>query len=295
MKAFSTSTIRLALALVLALAGATAAFAQVTTGSISGTVSDQDGGRLPGVTVTAGHQPTGTTYATTTDDQGRFKFPSVRVGGPYTITAELEGFKTSEVEDATVNLGREARVEFTLELGQLEETVTVVGEIDNLFGPSRTGAASNVSAIEVEALPTIERGLADFARTNPFMTVAQSNDGPSAISVAGRNNRYNNIQIDGAVNNDLFGLAAQGTPGGQADATPSSRDASQEFEPLLVMALTLPPENPPWRTSYSATTSSNSWMASRLIGVASAWPPGVHWAARPNRTLLNAPSIWMLL
>ena len=61
------------------------------------------------------------------------------------------------------------------------------------------------------------------------------------------------------------------------------------------MALMLPPEKPPWRTSKSATTSWNSWIASRLIGVVLAWPPGVPWSARPNRSLFTAPSIWMLL
>jgi hypothetical protein len=49
-------------------------------------------------------------------------------------------------------------------------------------------------------------------------------------SAGGRNNRYNNIQIDGAVNNDLFGLAASGTPGGQADARPITLEAIQEFQ-----------------------------------------------------------------
>ena len=58
--------------------------------------------------------------------------------------------------------------------------------------------------------------LQDFARTNPYFNVDAQDASATRISVAGRNNRYNSIQIDGAVNNDLFGLADTGTPGGQA-------------------------------------------------------------------------------
>src|SRR5262249_19798586 len=71
-------------------------------------------------------------------------------------------------------------------------------------------------------------------RLNPyFNSVAIGGTLTNAVSVAGRNNRYNNIQIDGAVNNDLFGLAASGAPGGQADTQPISLDAIQEIQLLV--------------------------------------------------------------
>src|SRR5204863_9247251 len=79
--------------------------------------------------------------------------------------------------------------------------------------------------------PTIDRSIFDFARTSPFFNVnPDSAGGQSAVSVAGRNNRYNNMQIDGAVNNDVFGLAATGTPGGQTGTQPVSLDAIQEVQ-----------------------------------------------------------------
>ena len=225
----------LAAVAALVLAWTPVAHAQgVTTGAISGRVTDSEGGALPGTTVTAVHTPTTTRYVVVTRPDGSYLIANVRVGGPYTITASLEGFATQEKTDFFVRLGQDLRVEFTLELGAIEETVTVVGQADSLFSSSRTGAASNVSLEEIENLPTLGRGFEDFARTNPFMTVQQSNAGPSAISVAGRNTRYNNIQIDGAVNNDLFGLADSGTPGGQTETTPISLDAIQELE--LVVA-----------------------------------------------------------
>ena len=69
----------------------------------------------------------------------------------------------------------------------------------------------------------------------------------------------------------------------------------KRFAPLRVMTLMPPPEKPLWRTSYGATTSCSSLTASRLIGCVLACPPGVPCRASPNRSLLTAPSIWMLL
>jgi hypothetical protein len=209
-------------------------FAQTTTGALSGVVSDADNAVLPGVNIEAIHQPTGTRYATVTDSQGRFNIVNVRVGGPYAVSVSLEGFHPQQSTDVFVNLGEATRLTYKLNLETVTETVTVVGESNPLISPSRTGAASNVAVQTIEDLPTIERGFNDFARTNPFVTLSAENEDAQAISFAGRNSRFNNIQIDGSVNNDLFGLADSGTPGGQAETTPISLDAIQEIQ--LVMA-----------------------------------------------------------
>ena len=92
-----------------------------------------------------------------------------------------------------------------------------------VISASRTGAATVVSEETIEALPTISRSISDFARLNPLSS------GGGSSSVGGRNNRYNNIQIDGATLNDVFGLAGSGTPGGQTGAQPISLDAVEEF------------------------------------------------------------------
>jgi len=227
------NTLFVVLALAALLSASPALAQGVTTGAMSGTVTDSDGGVLPGVTVEAVLVGTGSRYVGVTNAEGRYRLLNLRVG-VYNATAQLEGFKPSEKTGIAVRLGQDEQVDFELELGTVEEVVTVIGSADSIISSGRTGSTSNVSTQEIETLPTVGRGFEDFARTNPFMTDAASNDGPSAISVAGRNARYNNIQIDGAVNNDLFGLAAQGTPGGQADATPISLDAIAEFQ--LVVA-----------------------------------------------------------
>ncbi len=205
----------------------------LTTGVLSGVVTDADNAVLPGVSVEAVHIDTGTRYSGQTGADGRFSFQNVRPGS-YIVTTALEGFHPQEVTDPVVALGEATVLSFRLELETVTETVTVVGESNPLITPSRTGNASNVSTQQIQSLPNIDRGFNDFARLNPFMVPQAENEDPDAISVAGRSTRFNNIQIDGAVNNDLFGLADSGTPGGQTETPPISMDAIQEIK--LVVA-----------------------------------------------------------
>ncbi|HYI07787.1 MAG TPA: carboxypeptidase regulatory-like domain-containing protein [Thermoanaerobaculia bacterium] len=206
-----------------------AANAQVTTGSIAGQVS-ASGEALPGVTVEAIHVPTGTRYDAVSGGNGRYTIPNVRVGGPYRITATLEGFRPFEATNINVALGSTAEVGVSMQLSTVSESITVTATADDIINPNRTGAASAVSEEQIESLPTVNRSLQDFARTNPYFNVDAGDATATRMTVAGKSNRYNNIQIDGAVNNDLFGLADTGTPGGQADAPPISLDAIQEIQ-----------------------------------------------------------------
>jgi hypothetical protein len=210
-----------------------AAAQTVTTGSISGVIVDPQGGVLPGVTVTAVHEPTGTQYPGLTDAQGHFEIPNVRVGGPYVVTATLSGFRDQTERVVNVGLGEAKTLEFKLALASVSESVTVTAEVP-VIDVTRAGTASNIQRDSIENLPTIQRSLFDFARTSPFVNLTQdSAGGEQYISVAGRNNRYNNMQIDGAVNNDVFGLAANGAPGGQAGTQPISLDAIQEIQVVV--------------------------------------------------------------
>jgi hypothetical protein len=219
----------LALALAGVLTGSVSAFAQaVTTGTLSGTVVDQQGGVLPGVSITAVHEPTGSEYSAVTDTEGRFQILNVRVGGPYTLTASLSSFRDQRLDNVNVALGEDHAVEFKLALATVTETVTVVGQ--SAFTTTQAGSAANVAQGAIETLPTIQRSITDMARLSPFFNQTQSDNGDSFLSVAGTHNRYNNLQIDGAVNNDLFGLAASGTPGGQTGTQPISLDAIQELQ-----------------------------------------------------------------
>lgn len=234
MNTFTKNVLCLAAAVILLLTGAQAGFGQnATTGTITGVVMDAQKGVLPGATVTAVHTPTGTTYEAVTQSDGHFTMMAVRVGGPYTITVTMSGFKDAEQKDITVALGEVRDVEFTLGLATVTETVNVVAEAQ-MIDTQRAGTASNIAAQAIQSLPTINRSINDFARTSPYFNVTASSAGyDEAVQVAGRNNRYNNMQIDGAVNNDVFGLANSGTPGGQTGTQPVSLDAIQEIQLLV--------------------------------------------------------------
>ncbi len=195
--------------------------AQVTTSSLSGTIRGNNEG-LTGASVTATHLPTGTKYQTTTTRDGFFNLVNLIPGGPYSIEVSYVGYKSFTQSDVFLALGETSRIEETLTAteGALQEVV-VTGT-----GTTRrkTGASTSISKQQIESLPTLSRSLSDLTRITP-----QANGN----SFGGANNRYNNITIDGAVNNDVFGLSGSGAPGGQAGTTPISLDAIQEVQVVL--------------------------------------------------------------
>ena len=206
------------------------AFAQsVTTSTITGTVTDAAGLPLPGANVVAVHLPTGTQYGTATRVDGTFRLPNLRVGGPYRVRATFLGYQTFEREGFQLTLGDATDLDIVLQ----DESATldgVVVEAGGLFDPNRSGVDTNIGEDQINVIPTVGRDLADFTRLTPQAYVENDDDDGPAISIAGQSNRYNSIYIDGAVSNDVFGLSAQGTNGGQTGATPISIDAIEQFQ-----------------------------------------------------------------
>ena len=205
-----------------------ASFAQgVTTSSINGRVLDNSENPLPGANIVAVHQPSGTTYGATTDFNGFYRISNMRVGGPYLITISYVGFQDFVASNVNLQLGDSKQISTTLseEENALDEIV-ITAERNSIFDSGKTGAETNVSQRQVENLPTIGRNIADFARLTPQAQVS----GDDIVSISGQNNRYNALYIDGAVNNDVFGLAANGTNGGQTGVSPIALDAIESFQ-----------------------------------------------------------------
>ena len=205
-------------------------FAQgTTTASISGRIIDENGEPLPGATVRAIHTPTGTEWGNVADFDGFFRLPALKVGGPYTITVSFVGFENKEREGVYLSLGQTYNLNTTLEetTTELQEIVISAG-VGQVFDGNRTGAETYLNSEKINETPTVGRSLGDFARLNPQATIKEGGDGLE-ISIAGMNNRYNAIYIDGAVNNDVFGLAASGTNGGQTGVSPISLDAIEQI------------------------------------------------------------------
>ena len=206
-----------AAALFLAPSGAMAQ--GVTTGAISGIVKDAQGLAVPGSTVLAVHQPSGSTYEAVSREDGRFSIPGMRVGGPYTVTASLEGFQPSVTSDVFVNLGVAADLTLTLRTVAVSETVTVVAESDAVFSSARTGASTAIARETLAALPTNSNRLADFTRLTPQA---------AGTSFGGVDNRLNNITVDGSYFNNSFGLG--GSPGDRTGVAPISLSAIEAVQ-----------------------------------------------------------------
>ncbi|MBC7567663.1 MAG: TonB-dependent receptor [Pedobacter sp.] len=198
--------------------------AQVTTSTLTGTIKDAKGA-LPGAGIKATHTPTGTVYSFTTNAEGRFNISNMRVGGPYTIELSYVGYQAEKVTDIFLKLGEPyvLNVVLTDNSSQLTEVV-VNAKRDGTFSSKKTGASTNISKEQLQNLPSLSRSLQDFTRLTP-----QANGN----NFGGINNRFNGLTIDGAVNNDAFGLGSTGAPGGQAATNPISLDAIQEIQVVL--------------------------------------------------------------
>lgn len=198
-----------------------------TTSSISGNVYDKDSQTLPGASILATHTPSGTRYTASTDGTGNFRISNMRVGGPYKIVITFVGFKTFEDNDVYLQLGetKDFKVVLQEESNELQEVVVRTSR-DNTFNSQRTGAQTVINSDKIKALPSLSRNISDFARLTPQAQLR----GDDVLSIGGQNNRFNAIYIDGAVSNDVFGLAANGTNGGQTGVSPISIDAIEQFQ-----------------------------------------------------------------
>ncbi|MEO8794865.1 MAG: carboxypeptidase regulatory-like domain-containing protein [Daejeonella sp.] len=196
-------------------------YAQVTTSSLTGTVTDERAETLPGATVIAVHNPSGSRYSTSSNAQGKFTIPGMRVGGPYTITFKFIGYKDRVVENVSLNLGTVATVNASLDptATELVEVMVTATAKNAIISADRTGAATNVGREAIASLPTIGRTINDFTRLTP-----QAN----GSSFGGQDNRLNNITVDGSLFNNSFGLSGQ--PGGRTGVAPISLDAIDQIQ-----------------------------------------------------------------
>ncbi|SKB39489.1 Carboxypeptidase regulatory-like domain-containing protein [Parapedobacter luteus] len=192
--------------------------AQVTTSSMTGSVSQVGGQPTAGATVKATHVPSGTVYTGTSTESGRFNLANMRVGGPYRVEVTYVGQSPEIYEDIFLQLGQPYVLNAILSDASttLDEVVITASGAINV---NKTGAGTNVSTQQIENLPQISRSVTEFTRLTPQA---------SGNSFAGRDARYNNLQIDGANFNNGFGLSSNPLPGGNSQ--PISLDAIEEIQ-----------------------------------------------------------------
>ena len=196
----------------------------VTSAAVAGRVTDDAGAPVPAASVTLSNGSTGARYTTRSADDGRYSFENAQVGGPYVIDVHALGFEAARVGGLTLTLGQRVVRDFTLKRTAVEVAgVTVTAENDPLRSTSHTGAATFISDSALRNLPTTSRNFTDFLQTVPQVG--------SGNAIDGQNSKFNNIQIDGGANNDLFGLNP--TPGGDENANPISIEAVKEYQVLI--------------------------------------------------------------
>lgn len=213
---------RILLVTAVVLLAVGAAMAQgVTTASMTGVIKDSKGEVVPGASIIATHTPSGTTYGVASRADGYYNLLGMRVGGPYTVKVTFVGYKESVTENVYLQLGQSfvQNVELKEDAAELTEVV-VTSRVDPTLNSDKMGSSSNFNVTQIQTLPSIGRDFRDISRLTPQA-------GGSQFSFGGRAAIYNNLSIDGATANNVFGLSP--LPAGQSATTPFSMDAIQEI------------------------------------------------------------------
>jgi hypothetical protein len=203
------------------------ASAQITTANIGGKIKDAKGEAVPGASILLVHVPTGTRYGVSSQLDGNYLLANTNPGGPYTLTVTFVGFKPYKAENLNLSLGSNPAINVVLTEDATTLTEVVV-KADK--GGTKSGALTQLNESTIKSIPTISRSLTDMTRLTP--------QGSSSNSFAGTNFRYNNVTIDGTINNDAIGFSpslggvsgTSGMPGSSTRTNPISLDAIQDVQ-----------------------------------------------------------------
>lgn len=207
-------------ALSIASMSATPAFAQETTSSVRGNVESASG-PVGGATVTVVHEPSGTTATSTTAADGSFVANGLRVGGPFTVSVDADGFQSAQVTDLYLQAGQPFRLPVTLEAAQ--EIVVTASSIRGALETSN-GPITALGREEIDGAASVNRDIRDLARRDPLVSLDLTNS--RAIEIAGNNGRLNRFSVDGVQFSDDFGLNNGGLPTSRG---PVPFDAIEQF------------------------------------------------------------------
>ncbi|MBR1872156.1 MAG: TonB-dependent receptor [Bacteroidales bacterium] len=207
------------LALISMIAGSVA-YAQVTTSSFAGHVSDADGA-VAGAPVIATHVPSGSNYYTVTDADGNYRINAVTPGGPYNVIVDMLGYRKVENTGIYATLGDVVTVNAVLEVESLGlDAAVFTADGSNNTSMTRPGAGTSISQRTMQTLPTTSRSMNDVLRLTPQASVTSN-----GLAIGGGNYRQSYVTVDGAAFNNAFGIG-QNLPAGGA---PISLDAIEQM------------------------------------------------------------------
>ena len=195
--------------------------AQVTTSGMSGKLTDEKKEAIVGAIILAVHQPSGTRYSTSTNEDGRFLIQGMRPGGPYEVNIRYMGFKPKSIKDINLELAETYNMNIIINEDSKDMDELVVVGSKSKFAGEKTGASTNISNEQLLSMPTISRSITDITRLSPY--------GGNGMSFAGVDGRTANFTVDGANFNNNFGLS-DGLPGG---GNPISIDAIEELQVVV--------------------------------------------------------------
>ena len=201
------------LALLFVPLATSTAWAQTFTGGLRGAVRDANG-VIPGVSVTLTNDATGASRDATSNEEGQYNFAAVNPGN-YTIKAELTGFKTYENKSVRIAAQQFVTLDITLEVGQVQETITVTGASPLIDTSNATGGGV-ISTEQLSTLPSGGRSAFLFAVTLPTVVASgdpqfnrqQDQTNASLLSLGGGTRRGNNYLVDGVPVTDLRNRAS---------------------------------------------------------------------------------------
>ncbi|HWI20223.1 MAG TPA: TonB-dependent receptor [Vicinamibacterales bacterium] len=210
---------------LLVLALPSSALAQFDAATVLGRITDQTAAAVPGVTVTLINQSTGITATTVTNTAGDYQFLNVRIG-TYRLEAELPGFVKAAAPNVVVTVNARQRVDLSLQVGGVGETVEVTGAIKMLETDS-SDRGQVISREQVVSLPLNGRSYADLALLSPGVRASSiSSSRDASFNVNGMRSALNNFILDG-VDNNSYGTSNQGFSNQVVQVSP---DAVEEFK-----------------------------------------------------------------
>lgn len=194
----------LALLILLLYFSFAPASAQTTGATLQGTVADEQGGLLPGASVTVTNVETGVARALTTDERGWYRAAALQPGA-YALKVELAGFVTYVRSGLTLTIAQEATVGVSLKLASVAETITVSAE-SPIVETTKSTIGTTITRNQLDALPLAGRNFTVLAQTAPGITGV----GGGGVNAAGQLSRNNSFLIDGASNDDNVVASTRG-------------------------------------------------------------------------------------